>query len=171
MNLVEEILKVHSKKQKDKIVSYVGNDRKRFAQLVDVFLQGPYRVTQRAAWSLSNCIEKYPDLLKPHFKKILGQLSNDNIHDSVKRNILRTLQFVRVPKLHQGITINLCFGFLSNTKEPIAIRVFAMTVLANIAKEVPELKNELIPLIEDQLPYASAGFLSRGGKVLKQLKK
>jgi len=171
MNLVDEILKEHSKKQKDKIVSYVGNDRKRFAQLVDVFLQGPYRVTQRAAWSLSNCIEKYPDLLKPHFKKILGQLSNDNIHDSVKRNILRTLQFVRVPKAHQGVITNLCFGFLADTKEPIAIRVFAMTVLANIAKEVPELKNELIPLIEDQLPYASAGFLSRGGKVLKQLKK
>lgn len=40
MNLVEEILKEHSKKQKDKIVNYVGNNPDRFAQLVDVFLQG-----------------------------------------------------------------------------------------------------------------------------------
>ena len=30
MNLVEEILKDHRKKQKDKIVNYVGNDPKRF---------------------------------------------------------------------------------------------------------------------------------------------
>lgn len=170
MNLVEEILKDHSKKQKDKIVNYVGDDPKRFTQLVEVFLQGPYRVTQRAAWPLSYCIEKYPNLLKPHFRKIIRQLGEQNIHDSVKRNTLRMLQFVRVPKVHQGITIDLCLGFLANTKEPIAIRVFAMTVLANIAQEVHELKNELIPIIEDQLPYASAGFLSRSGKVLKQLK-
>jgi hypothetical protein len=170
MNLVEEILKEHSKKQKDKIVNYVDNDPKRFAELVHVFLQGPYRVTQRAAWPLSYCIEQYPDLLKPHFRKIISQLGKKNIHDSVKRNTLRMLQFVRVPKVYQGITADLCFGFLADLKEPVAIRVFAMTVLANMAKEVPDLKNELILLIEDQIPYASAGFLSRGGKVLKQLK-
>jgi hypothetical protein len=116
MNLVGEILKEHNKKQKDKIVNYVGNDPKRFAQLVDVFLLGPYRVTQRAAWPLSYCIEKYPDLLKPHFKKILSKPEEKNIHDSVKRNTLRMLQFVRVPKSHQGIAINLCFGFLAELK-------------------------------------------------------
>ena len=170
MNLVEEILQEHTKKQKDKIVNYIGHDPKKFAELVHVFLRGSYRVTQRAAWPLSYCIERYPDLLKPHFRKILTQLGKKNIHDSVKRNTLRMLQFVHVPKAHQGITTDLCLAFLADVKEPVAIRVFAMTVLANIAKEVPELKNELIPLIEDQIPYASAGFISRGGKVLKQLK-
>lgn len=116
MNLVEEILREHSKKQKDKIVSYVGHDPKRFAELVHVFLKGPYRVTQRAAWPLSYCIERYPDLLKPHFRKILVQLGKKNIHDSVKRNTLRMLQFVRVPKAHQGITTDLCLAFLADAK-------------------------------------------------------
>jgi hypothetical protein len=45
-----------------------------------------------------------------------------------------------------------------------------MTVLANLAKKLPELKNELVPLIEDQMPFGSAGFISRGRKVLKELK-
>jgi hypothetical protein len=57
-----------------------------------------------------------------------------------------------------------------NTKQPIAVRVFSMTVLCNLAGKLPELKNELIPLIEDQMPYGSAGFISRGRKVLKDLK-
>lgn len=69
MNLAKEILKEHSKKQKNKIVNHVGDDPKRFAQLVDIFLQGPYRVTQRASWPLSYCVEKYPILLKPHFRR------------------------------------------------------------------------------------------------------
>jgi hypothetical protein len=138
--------------------------------LVAVFLEGPYRITQRAAWPLSYCVEKHPELLKPHWKKILAFVDKPGIHDAVKRNVLRMFQFVRVPKAHQGRTVDLCFRLLSDSSEPVAIRVFAMTVLANIAREEPELKNELIPIIEDQLPFASAGFQSRSRKVLKQLK-
>jgi len=59
---------------------------------------------------------------------------------------------------------------LENKKEPIAIRVFAMTVLANLADTYPEIKGELIAVIEDQMPYGSAGFISRGKKILKKLK-
>jgi hypothetical protein len=170
MNWTKEILKEHSKRQCDKIVTYVGNNPERFARLVAVFLEGPYRITQRAAWPLSYCVEKHPELLRPHWKKILAFVDKPGVHDAVKRNVLRMFQFVRVPKVYQGLTAELCFKLLANTKEPVAIRVFAMTVLANMAKEVPELKNELIPIIEDHLPYASAGFLSRSRKVLKQLK-
>jgi len=170
MNWSKEILKEHSKKQRDKIVSYVGNDPERFAHLVDTFLQGPYRVTQRSAWPLSYCVQQHPELLKPHWKKILAIVDKPGIHDAVKRNVLRMFQFVRIPRVYQGRTADLCFRYLADASEPVAIRVFAMTVLANIAREVPELRNELIPIIEDQLPYASAGFLSRSRKVLKQLK-
>jgi hypothetical protein len=46
-----------------------------------------------------------------------------------------------------------------------------MTVLLNIVKYVPELKEELKIIIEDQMPYASAGFQSRGKKTLKALEK
>ncbi len=130
MNLVDQILAEYSKKQRDKIVKYIGNDEKRFAQLIDIFLKGPYRVTQRAAWPISYCVEKSPHLLAPHLKKILILLGNNTIDDPVKRNILRMLQFIIIPKAHQGITSNLCFGFLSQHKEPIAVRVFSMTVLA-----------------------------------------
>jgi hypothetical protein len=149
----------------------VGKSPERFAELVNVFLNGPYRVTQRAVWPLSYCIEKNPSLLSPHLKKILTILQNQDVHDSVKRNIFRMLQFSVIPKAHQGTVVDLGFNYLSNANEPIAVRVFAMTVLANIAHTVPELKNELIPIIEDQLPFGSAGFVSRGNKILKQLKK
>jgi len=170
MNLVKVILREHSKPQMEKIARYVGKDPKRFAELVAVFLAGPYRVTQRASWPLSSCVEHNPSLIKPHLKKILSYLYKEDEHVAVRRNILRLLQYITIPRSLQGKTINLCFDFLNNPKEPIAVRVFAMTVLANLVKENPDLKNEIILIIEDQLPYGSAGFLSRGKKVLKQLK-
>jgi hypothetical protein len=171
MNLKESILKEHSKKSCDQIVTYIGNSTSRFSDLVTLFLNGPYRVTQRAAWPLSSCIEKNPKLVEPHLKKILNYAMKPGVHDSVKRNVVRLLQFIEIPKRLQGKTASVCFQFLTSKKEPIAVRVFSMTVLSKLARELPELKNELIPLIEDQLPYGSAGFISRGRKVLKELKK
>ena len=49
MNLLEEILKKHSKEQCQKIVLWVGPSQERFDELFYLFLNGEYRVTQRAA--------------------------------------------------------------------------------------------------------------------------
>src|SRR6266481_1632443 len=170
MDLKQAALKEHSKAQCNKIVKYIGDDPRKFSDLVDVFLAGPYRVSQRIAWPLSCCIEENTTLIHPHLTKILKYSQQPGVHDSVKRNVVRLLQFIDIPKKHQGAVAEICFKFFNDKKEPIAVRVFSMTVLANLAKAIPELKNELIPIIEDQLPYGSAGFISRGRKVLKELK-
>ena len=76
MDLRKEILKEHSKAHTHKLVDYVGNNGSRFKALVEVYLAGPYRVTQRAAWPLSICAEQHPNLIAPHLKKaprFLGQ--------------------------------------------------------------------------------------------------
>ena len=171
MNLVETIEKEHSSRQRNKIVKYVGNNPKRFEDLVTVFLNGSYRVTQRSAWPLSYCIQHHPELIQPHLKKILQFAKKPDVHDSVKRNTVRLLQFIEVPKNLQGLVAGLCFTFLLDTKEPVAIRVFAMTVLVNLSKTLPELKNELIPIIEDHMPYGSPAFVSRGRKALKEMRR
>lgn len=170
MNLVDVLLKTHSASQANKIARYVGKDPARFAALVAVFLEGPYRVTQRASWPLSKCVEKHPELIKPHLRLLLKKLKEPDLHPAVRRNAMRLLQFIHVPKNLQGMVADIGFSYLSDTREPVAVRVFAMTVLANMAKEIPELKNELIVMIEDQLPYSSAAFISRGRKTLKMLR-
>jgi hypothetical protein len=169
MDLKKEILKGHNKVQTNKIVRYVGNDPVKFADLVNVFLAGPYRVTQRAAWPLSHCVENHSDLILPHMRRILDKLKESDIHDAVKRNTIRLLQFIDIPKRFHGEITDLCFQYLTNMKEPVAIRVFSMTVLAHISQSHPELKSELKILIEDNLAYASPAFTSRSRKVIKGL--
>jgi len=166
MDIKKELLKEHSKTQTTKVVNYIGKDPKRFNMLIKMFLAGPYRVTQRAAWPLSYCVEAHPEIITPHLKSVLKMLDKKDAHDAVKRNILRFLQHIEIPKRFYGIVTDRCFA-LMDPKEPIAIRVFAMTVLGEIAKKEPDLKKELRIVIEDQLPFASAGFLSRSRKVLK----
>ncbi len=171
MKLINSLSKEHSRANTDKIVLNIASNPKKFNELVDAFLKGPYRITQRAAWPLSICVQQHPELIKPHLKKVLHCLSKSDIHDAVKRNIVRLLQFIKIPRSLQGEVVTHCFRFLRNPREPIAIRVFSMTVLSNLTQENPELKNELIPIIEDYLPFSSAGFRSRGMRVLKELKR
>ena len=168
MDFKKELLKEHSKKQTTKIVNYIGHDPKRFNLLVKAFLSGPYRVTQRAAWPLSNCVRACPGLINPHLKSVLKMLDKKDAHVAVKRNILRLLQDIEIPKKFYGVLADKCFE-LMDPQEAIAVRVFSMSVLAAIAQKEPDLKRELRILIEDQLPFASAGFLSRAKKVLKTL--
>lgn len=91
------------------------------------------------------------------------------VSGSVKRSVVRSLQFILAPKSLQGEVANLCFGYLADPSEEPAIRIFSMSVLQNLVVEVPDLGSELKLIIEDQLPYATPGFRSRANKVLKHL--
>ena len=170
MNISEALLKEHSKTNSLKIANYIGDDDERFSRLIKIFTSNDYRLVQRSAWVLSIIAEEHPYLVNPYLPLLIKQLHLP-LHDAVKRNVLRLLQFIDIPEAFWGELTDLCFQILTNGKEPIAIKVFAMTVLEKIVLHYPELKNELIIIIEDQLPYSSAGFKSRGKKILKSLKK
>ena len=169
MDIRKELLKSHSLTQCKKNVRYLNGDRERFSELVDTFLSGPYRITQRAAWPLGVAVEAHPALIKPHLKKLIEFAARADVHPAVKRNVLRMLQFTELPAALHGRIADLAFSGLSDRKAPVAIRVFAMSVLSRLTRHHPEFKNDLRVLIEDELSMASPAFLSRGRKVLKEL--
>lgn len=170
MELRHQILAEASKANSLKIAHWIGNDPKRFAALIDLFLHDEYRVVQRAAWIMSIVAEEQPNLLKPHLKAMLDRMSDEGIPVAVKRNVVRVLQFMPTPEELQGEVMDYCFRFLEDPQETVAVRVFSMTVLANLAQQYPDIKKEIILLIEDQLREgAQAAFISRGKKTLKLL--
>jgi hypothetical protein len=171
MNIRHALLKEHSKKQTVLIAGYIGEDKKRFAELMDLFFGTEYRITQRAAWVVRVCAESYPALLKPWLRKMISNLTNQGLPDAVKRNTVRILQFTSLPPSLQGLAAKNCFELLLSRKEPVAVKVFSMTVLLHICRTEPDLKNELQLIVESQMPLGTKGFISRGRKVLKELDK
>lgn len=143
MNIREALLEVHSKAQAEKIVAYVGEDPERFAELMQ-FMMGPvYRLTQRAAWPVSYCVQRHPELIKPYWSKLAGQLVREDAHVAVRRNVARLLQFVDIPKRYQGQVYDACLALVDDPSQPVAIRCFAMTAAARIAAGQPDLLKEL----------------------------
>src|SRR5205809_1023082 len=168
MNLRETILAEHSKSTCDKIVRWIGDSQQRFDQLFDLFLHDEYRVVQRAAWPLSYAVISHPELIKKHFAKLVKNLRQPGLHDSVKRNTIRLLQKIEIPERFHGEIMNLCFEYIASTDEPVAVKAFSLTVLQNLSKKYPEIRQELKTIIEDRWDYESAAFKSRAKKILKK---
>ena len=170
MDIKAAVLEEHSKAQALYITNYIGKSPKRFAKLMECFFDDDWRLNQRAAYSMNFVVEKNPSLFAPYLEKAIHNLKSPK-HVAVKRNTLRILQTYDIPEELQGIVLDIAFKFLESQKEPIAIRVFSMTVIFEIAKNEPDLLRELRILIEENLPHGSAGFKSRGNKILKYINK
>ena len=171
MKSIRKILeKPQSKINRDTIVDYVINDPQKIDDLMDCFFDNNNRLCQNASWPMTAIGEKKPDLIIPYIGKMLLVLEN-KAHNSVVRNIIRFFQTIQLPEEYEGAIFDKCFEYLNNTKEEVAVRVFSMSVLSNLAMKYPELKEELIISIEMYYSNSSPSYKSRAKKELLRLKK
>lgn len=171
MDIRTELLTEHSKTKVLKIANYIGNDTQRFENLMELFFKNEKVLTQRVAWVMSHCVDRYPYLITPYLERLLVNLQNPKLHVGTKRNTVRVLQNVDLPEDLLGIAADVCFGFLMNINEATAVRAFSMPILYNICVKEPDLANELRLVLEEHIPHGTSGFKSRGKKILKALDK
>jgi hypothetical protein len=169
MQLRETILSEHSKANCIRITNWIGSNQQRLDELFDLFLNDEYRVVQWAAWPLSNAVIAHPQLIKKHFGRLLKNLKKPGLHEAVKRNTVRLLQDIVIPEKYHGDVMNLCFDYIISPTEKPAVKAFSLTVLQNLSKQYPEIKQELKTIIEDRWEFESSAFRSRAKKILKEL--
>jgi hypothetical protein len=162
------LLAEHSKANCEKIVQWIGDDAKRFDQLVHLFLndEDP-KVIQRAAWPLSYAAIAHPKLVGKHLGKLLKNLEKPNIHEAVRRNTLRLLQDITLPEKYHGIIMDTCFRLVTDPQQKPATKAFSLTVLDTLSHLYPDIRQELLTIINDQWDNESAAFRSRARKIQK----
>jgi hypothetical protein len=168
MDLEKEVLKRQTSANCNRIVKWIGEDAERFKLLVRLFFKGEYRLTQHAAWPMSYCIQYHPFFAKPYFKKFIDQLSDDKAHPAARRNIIRLLQFVDIPKKFQGRLMDLCFVFISDPEEAIAVKAFSLHILEKLSDKYPDILAEIRTVIESRWAFESPAFRSRARKILSK---
>ncbi len=150
-----------------KIVKWIGNDQHRFDQLFHLFINDEPLVVQRSGWPLSYAAMAHPELISKHFNVLLKNLDKPKLHDAVKRNSMRLLQDIDIPVKYQGAVMNKCFEYILSPAEKPAIKAFSLTVLENLSKKYPEIKQELKTIIEDRWEIESTAFRSRAKKIIR----
>lgn len=169
MNIAQALENKHSKAQAEEIVQSIVMNPSKMEELMECFFSDNIRICQRAAWPLGMLGEKAPELISPYTPQLIKTLHSKNSNDTIVRNILRTWKDMELDEEYEGEIFEICYDHFLNTKNAIAIRVFAMYICTNIACKYPELADELIPEIELNLSHDSPGIRSGSKTSLKRL--
>ena len=148
--------------------SFASNDIL-FNQLFQLIFSDDKRLAWRSCWIIDTASEEFPDLLSNKIPEIIAGFSSTK-NSSLKRHFARILCRYQIPEAYLGALVNRSFELLSPS-EPAAVRVYAMQLLFNITQRLPDLKGELISVIESLMEEGgSAGFINRSDKLLRQLR-
>ncbi len=169
MDLRAEISQEHSKQQTEHIAAWIGGDKKRLAKLMDIFFGDDRELYRRAGWILCYVNDDHPELMQPYLAAMVRKMNEPGMHVAVKRHVIRMLQTQQIPESLQGEVMTVCFDFLADPKETVAVRCFSMSVLDNLSKDYPEIRQELVAILQDQMEQeTTAGFRSRAKKILNR---
>lgn len=150
----------HSKRRTRELVKWVGGNPRRFAKLVALMTGGERVLEQRAAWVVSDCVERFPRLAGPHLECLLGNLERSGLHDAVVRGTFRLLQFADIPPRLEGRVCGTAMAALGGAA-PVAAKACAITVLRRLIDRYPEIEDEVRLLIREQWHDAPPAIRSR----------
>lgn len=171
MSMEENIKQIKSVYARDEAM-YEILENTQMDQLIQCFRSNDKRLAEKSSWILQEISNQYPEALLPYGQQLIAHLNNCN-SDAEKRFIMRYYNFQPLPDTDKELTqlMNTSFDWLMNPKEAIAQRAFAMTVLYRISEKIPEIKSELIAVIEAQMEMASSGLKNRAKHTLVKLYK
>ncbi len=112
---------------------------------------------------------KYPGMILPYTGMLIRNLRKYT-HPGTRRNLLKIFSRMEIPEKYHGILLDICFEWMAKEDRTVAEKVYAMQIVANHLKFYPELINEFIEIINDQIPKNSPGFEARARLIKKNLR-
>ena len=168
---IREFLGLHSSRiNADILVDKIEEDPNIFDTVWGIMLEDADPVSMRAAWSIMIFAEKHPYFLEPRIPEIVKILPGVK-SAGVRRCLLKVISLLPIPKKQSGIIFDYCFDIIESPSAEIAPKAYAMTILYTISQMEPDLKPELMALLESQLDEESAGVRARASILLTKLYK
>jgi hypothetical protein len=167
------ILSDSSRSLMDYTAAMVGDDARLFREVLDLAYQQQPPLCMRAARVADLCCERNPELIRPYLVKLVKDLPG--LRDmSVKRIFMHILirhSWVEDEEA-MGKLVDTLFKWLTDDTQSVAIKAYAMAILENISKLLPDLKGEMIVVLEETIPLWDSYALQSGGiRLLKRLRK
>ena len=114
----ELLAKKSSRVNSYQVVALVANNPERFKELVEIIVSNESPYSEKASWAMNHCYEEGTDFFDNYYKELTAILPDDTYSDSVKRNIVRILQFKEIPEKYQASVIDCCFYLVNKKIKP-----------------------------------------------------
>lgn len=126
------------------------------------------KVTMRFSWLLSDIGILNAQSLKVVLPQLFAVRDKVNYAD-FQYSFAKYWNYVGVPEENKGEVIDLLFRWVEDPTVSVHIKTNAVTVLSRLVKEYPDLKNELVIVLEYQLDKNLVSFKSLAQKLLTEL--
>lgn len=172
MSYIAEILKKdRSKKKVLHLLDYIGTQPDRVDEMMKLVLGPDQKKAIHAAWVLYHYVEIHVRLLHPYFDDAVAVLLN-HPHQAIERGLLRMFWMMDSwPEEHFTPLVDHMMQIILNTKSKIAAQALSMEALLKHLDPYPEMLKELAYVVEEGVPYGSAGYKAKARKVIKRINK
>ena len=162
MEIKELVLNIFENRNFDFYKKYFKQNTE---QLDELFLlvknQAEYPLKEYASWIFVHLCKSQAQDIQPYYNAFVDILfESDN--QSVLRNVLNVIKHLEKNDYRESEFIDLMIGFIQNSKNKVALHVYSMYVLIHFILKYPELKSEIIKVIElnseGKSPAYYAGF-------------
>lgn len=170
MNIKKELLTGKSKHKILEVANYIKQNNTKLKELINLLKSEDEFLRYRVAWCLSACYDNKTKGLSLYCDHYFNLLQKET-YSSVKRNILRILQWIEIPENLHGELINLCFIYLHDINEPTAVKAFSIAILEKMCGFYPDLISETLLVCEPYKSNSSPGIKSRANRIFKILSK
>lgn len=132
-------------------------------------LDEEHPVGMHFTWLLGGILEENPKQVAP-IVSYCFEHRDQWTFPGIKRTVAKMLWLAGVPEEIEGLAVDELFKWILDPKVKVAVKVYGMDALCNMVLKYPDLKEELLIVIDDQWDKNSVAFRARAKKVLKALK-
>ncbi len=170
--MIDTIEKIRDVKTIKYLAKLCIEDNETFDSVLNCLVKGKGKERYNASWILSHAIENSHDIVSDAQHSLFLESIASTQEGGVRRNVIRIWQFA-IPKSEQlrFDVINLAINLLSDTSQDLAVRVFSITVLEKLLPSMPEIKDEILFMLEREYLNASASFKVRADRFIKAANK
>ncbi len=165
------IRRIRSSGEAEWIAASAAEDPVTLARLVEYSNNDDNKLAFHASWIISKLFDKHPDLLYPHFERIIAGIGITS-SESSRRSFLRILSlsdFNKISRKHHGVLADYCLNALNSASSAIAVKAYSMEIIYKLALIYHELSNELAASVNMLNIDSPAGLLARGRIIMKKL--
>ena len=153
------------------LLKEISTNHEFYSLLMEIALYYGNQKSWRAAYMADKINDINPELLQPFLTEMIEQVKIEK-NDGKKRHFLKLISLNELPTEQQGVMLDFCMKTFTSAKETLAVRVHAMQILYNISEKEPDLKQEILAIIEHEMEnHSSPGIVSRGKKLVWKLRK
>ncbi|BDS15027.1 hypothetical protein [Aureispira anguillae] len=157
-----------SRQKWEEWTNYLIDQKIDLIDLMDL-LDAEHPIAMRFTWLLGHILVKAPDRIAPIVSHCFNR-RDELTFPGIKRTIAKMIWLAGVPEELEGLVVDELFKWVLSPQIKVAVKVYSISALYDFSVKYPDLQEELLLVIDDQLDKNPVAFSARARKILKLLR-